>query len=411
MAKVVPQVSLQLPKYVPVEPKAVAAKRRNARKHAVALPIPTDKKYFSWERYGLADAISSLPLAGEAPQLTYEADDCGTGLKPIVIPLSQAIRDWPEHIGESLLGEALPPEDHLFSALSGALFRDGVVVVVPKGTKLSVNAVFPARSEALNVWRSLFIVGDSAELDVYDATSTVLGGEDDSIAVHGVEVYAHQGSRVSYTAKQSWPESVVNLAVYQAKLHRDASVDWMIGSFGAGKSQVHVESKLAGEGAMSNVRSIFFSSHQQHYDLTLEANHLAGHATSQTYARGVVSDNARAVYRGMIKIQPGAHGTSADQNGHAMLLADTAHADLIPGLEIDADDVTAGHGATVGQIDDETLFYMMSRGLSEDVARNLIVEGFFADLIRNVPKLTVRDAFLSEITSRLSSTMPGNQQQ
>ncbi len=409
MDKTSTQPNLRLPKYVPAEPKSIATKRRLARNIAPKLAIPSDKKYFSWERYGLADLLSSLPLAGDTPEIAFEADDCGTGLKPIAIPLSKAIHDWPEHVAASMLGDALPAEDHLFSALSGAFFRDGIVVVVPPRTKLRVETRFSAKTGALNVWRSLFIVGEGAVADIYDSTTTASDMGEDSIALHGVEVYAHDESRVSYTAKQAWPESVINLAVYQAAIARDASLDWMIGTFGSGKSQIHVESKLIGEGAQSNVRSTFFGSSSQHFDFTLEANHVSGHATSETYARGVVDETARAVYRGMIKIQPGAHGTSADQNGHAMLLSDTAHADLIPGLEIDADDVTAGHGATVGQIDEQALFYLMSRGLPEEAAKSLIVEGFFTDLIQNIPSKSVRESFLSEITERLSGSQLAKQ--
>ncbi|MSU76364.1 Fe-S cluster assembly protein SufD [Patescibacteria group bacterium] len=419
-------VTVTIPKFTPAEPAAFRKKRQAAQAALKKLQPPSDKKYTNWLRREIAEQFDGKSLASLEPSFEIKQADYNTGLKTIAIPLAKAIKDWPQNVESYLLGDALPADAHWFSALSGALYSDGAAIVVPPNTKAEVTIELPVESGKLNAFRIVVVAGEGSEVSVFEksrhsgrreatarnhqasATDSRLrgndgkeSGNDTTIVTTGTEVYAGPNSNVSYYALQEWPDTVTHLAAYRSYQSRDAHLDWLIGSFGSGFTQVWAELGLTEEGASGNVFGSYFGGGKNHLEQSLIANHVVGKTSSETYARGVVAENARAVYRGMIKIQQGAHGSSADQNGHAMLLGNDAHADAIPGLEIDADDVVAGHGATVGQVDDEQLFYLMARGISEASARKLIIRGFFEDLFRRINSETARIEFQRAVEARL----------
>lgn len=428
-------VTVTIPKFTPAEPAAFRKKRQTAQAALKKFQPPSDKKYTNWLRREIAEQFDGKALASPEPSFEITQADYDTGLKTIAIPLAKAIKDWPGNVEGYLLGDALPADAHWFSALSGALYSDGAAIIIPPDTKAEVTIELPAESEKLNAFRIVVVAGEGSEVSIFEKNaressrpkrqrreaegpgsklnqgpSTPLrSAQDDFSDAHtiittGTEVYAGANSTVSYYALQEWPETVTHLAAYRSHQSRDSHLDWLIGSFGSSFTQVWTESGLAAEGASSNVYGTYFPDGENHVEQSLIANHVVGKTESNTYARGVVAENARAVYRGMIKIQQGAHGSAADQNGHAMLLGNDAHADAIPGLEIDADDVVAGHGATVGQIDDEQLFYLMARGISERSARKLIIRGFFEDLFRRLKSETARQEFQRAVEAKLTPT-------
>lgn len=410
-------VTISVPKFTPVEPPAFRKKRQAAQAALRKLQPPSDKKYTNWLRRDLADRFEGKDVASPEPSFEIAQADYETSTKTIAIPLKKAIADWPENVGGYLLGEALPADAHWFSALSGALYSDGAAVVIPPNVKAEITIELPADLGKLNVFRIVVVAGEGSEATIFEKTSPMSSrrtsgsiakdsgvrrnDSNGTIVATGTEVYAGPNAAVNYYALQEWPDSVTHLAAYRSHQQRDSRLEWLIGSFGGRFSQVWTESGMAEEGASTNVLGTYFGDGERHVEQSLIANHLVGKTESDTYARGVVAEQARAVYRGMIKIQRGAHGSTADQNGHAMLLGNDAHADAIPGLEIDADDVTAGHGATVGQVDDEQLFYLMARGLSEASARKLIIRGFFEDLFRRIDSDKVRTQFQRAVEAKL----------
>lgn len=389
-------VRVPVPRFMPVEPAVFAKKRVAAYEALTLLQPPSDKKYTNWLRRNIAERFEGKDIASPAPTVSAESGDA---TNVIALPLAEAIKRHPRLVTKYLLGDALPPDAHYFSALSGALSVDGAFVYVPAGTNAEVTVELLCESGKLNAFRIVVVAEEGADVTVFEKSSGRPRAQ--TIVTTGTEVYAGPNARVNYYALQDWPETVTHLAAYRSHQQRDSKLDWLIGSFGGGFTQVHAESGLAGEGAESNVRGTFFGTGENHYEQQLVANHLVGKTTSNTYARGVAADTSRAVYRGMIKIQRGAHGSAADQNGHAMLLGNDAHVDAIPGLEIDADDVIAGHGATVGQIDPERLFYLMARGLPESEARKIIITGFFEDLFGAIRSGSVRTGFERAVEARL----------
>lgn len=400
---VLPELQPAIPQYTPAEPTVFAKKRLAARTALDDLMPPSDKKYTNWIRQKVVERFHDKPIGTVLPQFEIRQADYDTGLKTIAIPLTTAIQDWPDKVAPYLMGEALPPDEHYFSALSGSLYVEGAVILVPPGVQAEIDLTYALEDGKLNAARTIVIISENASAELFErsADGTENPLTEDTVFAHGVEAYIHGNGRLKYNALQDWPDTVSQFAAYRGHVEKDARLDWLIGSFGAGFSQVRVESALAAAGAESDVHAIYYGEGTRHFDQELIANHLVGQTTSDTYARGVVGGGAKAVYRGMIKIQRGAHGSAADQNGHAMLLDNGSHADAIPGLEIDADDVTAGHGATVGQVDEEQLFYLMARGIPREEARRMIIRGFFERQLGKVKSRSTREAFWSVIERRL----------
>lgn len=403
------------PVFQPVEAPAYVAFRRNGREALDTLSPPTDKKYTNWDRLKIGERFAGKDIGSVPPTFTIDQSDYDTGIKTIAIPLKKAIKDWPDNV-QPHLGKALPPDSHYFAALSAAYYTDGAAIVVPPNTKANITATFSAESGKLNAYRTIILVGEAAEATYTeiceDAALKVEAGPPrdrasrrpglGTVVVHAVEAFAAPNSSLKFYGLQNWGTDVTNLAIYRAHQERDATVRWLLGQFGSGLTQLDLESTMLGEGAETSVHSTFYGTGTQHLDQRLVAHHAAQHTTSDTYTRGVVTDFAKQVYRGMIQIDPGAHGSSADQNGHVMLMANTAHADMIPGLEIDANDVVAGHGATVGQIDEEQLFYLRARGIPEVAARQMIIRGFYEALFRDVENVAIRERFWQAVQAKLA---------
>ncbi|HEX6971683.1 MAG TPA: SufD family Fe-S cluster assembly protein, partial [Limnochordia bacterium] len=199
------------------------------------------------------------------------------------------------------------------------------------------------------------------------------------------------GARVRYAAVQNLGQSTFNLTVRRAVLGRDASVEWVVGEFGSRTSRTATVSVLAGSGSESKSIMVFFGDGAQHLDLSVTMQHVGAFTTGEMLAKGAVGGRARVIYRGLTDIEHGAENASAFQRENTLILSKDARSDAIPGLEIDDNRVQAGHAATVGQVDELLLFYLMSRGLSRRVATKLIVDGFFDPIMQRVPLAAVKD--------------------
>ena len=197
-------------------------------------------------------------------------------------------------------------------------------------------------------------------------------------------------------SRETW-----HFASHRARVERDAELDWVAGGFGSKKGKTRIENDLAGTGATSRVTGAYFADSSQHLDYDTLQEHLAPNTTSDFAFKGALRERATAVWRGMIRVAEAAQRTNAYQENRNLLLSPRAHADSIPGLEIQANDVRCTHGATVGQVDREQLFYLMSRGLTRAEAERLIVRGFFTDVLDRIELEPVRDALGSLLEARI----------
>jgi Fe-S cluster assembly protein SufD len=301
-----------------------------------------------------------------------------------------------------LLG-SLVGADEKFAAHNAALWEHGLLVHVPKGVvveqPLYVRIANSVPGGSL-FWRLLVVAEPESRFTVIEEyTSADAGLEGYSNAV--VEIAVGQGARVEYVSVQNLSHATWHFASHHARVERDAELDWVAGGFGSAKGKVRIQNDLAGPGATSRVTGAYFADGTQHLDYDTFQEHIAPNTTSDFAFKGALRDSASAVWRGMIRVEEDAQKTNAYQENRNLLLSKSAHADSIPGLEILANDVRCTHGATLGQVDREQLFYLMARGLSRAEAERLIVRGFFQDVLDRIEIEPVRDALAAALEARI----------
>ncbi len=375
-----------------------------------ALPLPTTKD----EHWRFTD------LAGFDPDAWAANGAAEIAVPPSLLELDAA---GVAYVGESGVEiERAPggvrfeplPEDHellyslvgwdeKFAAHNAAMWKHGLLVHVPRG--VAVEEPFYVRIangvEGGSLFWRLLVVAEPesrfAVVEEYASSSRELT----SYSNAAVEIIVRDGAKVEYVSVQNLSRGTWHFASHHARVERDAELDWVAGGFGSAKGKVRIQNDLAGPGATSRVTGAYFADGTQHLDYDTFQEHIAPHTTSDFAFKGALRDEARAVWRGMIRVEEGAQKTNAYQENRNLLLSKTAHADSIPGLEILANDVRCTHGATLGQVDREQLFYLMSRGLPHAEAERLIVRGFFQDVLDRVELEPVRDALAAALDARI----------
>ena len=361
-------------------------------------PLP-DQKTKGWEFTDL----SQLDLDAYEPAsaaVTIAAADGAT-----VLSLAEAVDSHPELV-EGRLG-ALAPGDDPFVARNDAAWRDGVLVHVPAGVRVAepIEVELPLdESGGAVFWRTLVVLEEGAEAEVWEHASSA-GDETDAVLNSVVELHVGQGATLRYVNTQDISESAWIFSSQRAQVERDGRLDWTALGFGSGRGKVRMETNLAGKGSEARVTGGYAAGAGQHIDYDTTQEHAAPHTNSDLAFRGVLAAGATAVWRGMIRVDPGAQQTDAFQESRNLLLSPEAHADAIPGLEIEADDVRCTHAAAVAQIDRDQLFYLTSRGLDSAAAKSVIVEGFLESLVERLAEGPVRDEVSAALERRLAEIL------
>jgi Fe-S cluster assembly protein SufD len=218
-----------------------------------------------------------------------------------------------------------------------------------------------------------------------------------------VELVIGDGARLEYVTTQKHHPGTRQFGTHRATIGRDGEVDWVVLGLGGTRAKSRIESYLADQGANAKVTGAYFLTGSEHADYDTTQEHAAPNTTSDLFFKGVLADHSRAVWRGVIRVDKGAQKTDAYQENRNLLLSHEAHADSIPGLEIEANDVRCTHGATIGQIDKLQLFYLMSRGLSRPQAERLIVRGFFQPILDRIGSDEVRESLAAELEARMAT--------
>jgi Fe-S cluster assembly protein SufD len=361
-------------------------------------PLP-DQKAKGWEFTDL----SSLDLDA------YEPGSVSVSLPAVqgatVLPLAKARESHPELV-EGRLG-ALAPAADPFVARNDANWRDGVLVHVPRGTRFSepVRIEVPLADDGVGVaWRTLVVLEEGAEAEVWEHWSSP-GDDVDGLLNSVVELHVGQGATLRYVNTQDISESAWIFATQRARVERDGKLDWTALGFGSASGKVRMETNLAGPGSEARVTGGYAGKAGQHLDYDTTQEHAAPNTNSDLAFRGVLAAGATAVWRGMIRVDPGAQQTDAFQESRNLLLSTEAHADAIPGLEIEADDVRCTHAAAVAQIDRDQLFYLTSRGLDPAEAKSLIIEGFLESLVERLAQGPVRNEVSAALEKRLTEIL------
>jgi Fe-S cluster assembly protein SufD len=356
-------------------------------------PLP-DQKTKGWEFTDL----SNLDLDAYEPASVEAATSAPEGAT--VLPLAEAVDSHPELVAGRL--GSLVPDDDPFVARNVAAWRDGVLVHVPAGVRLSepIRVELPLDEEGAAVfWRTLVMLGEGAEAEVWEHCGSA-GDETDALLNSVVELHVGQGATLRYVSTQDISERAWIFSSQRAEVERDGRLDWTALGFGSGRGKVRMETKLAGAGSEARVTGGYAGGPGQHLDYDTTQEHAAPNTNSDLAFRGVLAAGATAVWRGMIRVDPGAQGTDAFQESRNLLLSPDAHADAIPGLEIEADDVRCTHAAAIAQIDRDQLFYLTSRGLDGAAAKQLIIEGFLESLVERLAQGPVRDEISAALPRR-----------
>ncbi len=306
---------------------------------------------------------------------------------------------------KKLIGQIVKPEDGKFAALTSALAGNGVLLYVPKNVivEAPLHSVLWGPGANLAHFSHLIVfVEDGASVTyVHEAASP----NDVNQAMHAgvVEIYVGKGANLRFVELQSWGRSVWNFSHERARVDRDGNLDWIFGAVGSRLTKNFSDLDLAGEGAQGRMSGFYFTDGSQHLDHDTQQNHLAPHTTSDLLFKGALKGSSRSVWQGMIYVAPGAQKTDGYQANRNLVLDDKARADSIPGLEILADDVRCTHGATVGKLEQEPLFYLKSRGIPQEQAEQLVVEGFFDPIMQRIPFEGVRERFQQAIHNKLAA--------
>jgi Fe-S cluster assembly protein SufD len=293
--------------------------------------------------------------------------------------------------------------DEKFAAHNAAMWRNGLLVHVPRGVIVE-KPLYVRISNAVEggslFWRLLVVADPESRftlIEEYVSASPEVKGYSNA----AVEIVVRDAAKVEYVSVQNLSRGTWHFASHHARVERDAELDWVAAGLGSTKGKVRIHNDLAGPGATSRVTGAYFLDGTQHLDYDTFQEHIAPNTTSDFAFKGALSGKARAVWRGMIRVEEGAQKTNAYQENRNLLLSKTAHADSIPGLEILANDVRCTHGATLGQVDREQIFYLMTRGLSRSEAERLIVGGFFQDVLDRVQLEPVRVALAAALEARI----------
>jgi Fe-S cluster assembly protein SufB len=344
----------------------------------------------TFERLGIPEAERKF-LAGVGAQYDSEVvyhsvKEELTKLGVVFMGTDQALVEYPE-IFRKHFATVVPPEDNKFAALNSAVWSGGSFVYVPKGVEvpLPLQAYFRINGENTGQFeRTLIVVEEGAKVHYIEGCTAPIYATD-SLHAAVVEVVALPGSKVRYTTIQNWSNDVYNLVTKRAHAYANSTVEWIDANTGSRKTVKYPSIYLRGENASADIISVAVAGKGQHQDTGAKAIHLAPNTKSRIVSKSVSKDGGRATYRGQLKVSPGATNVMASVRCDALMLDDISRSDTYPYIDIQEDDTTMTHEATVGKISAEQVFYLMSRGLTENEAQNLIVQGFLEVFTKELP--------------------------
>jgi len=324
-------------------------------------------------------------IDGHVAHTDLEADLADQGV--VLMSLAEAVEAHPELIREHLATEAVPAEEGKFAALNAALWSDGIFLRVPEGVRLELPVRVTrwlGESGAAYFSRVLIVAERGSQVSYVDEIVSD-DFEAQTFTSTAVEVIARDGAQVQYVAVQRLGQGAFYQSVQRTLAEHDATLDTLNVGLGASVTRVDLNAKLLGPGATSDMLGLYFGDDRQHFDFNTSQDHVVPNTGSDLLYKGALDGKSRAVFRGIIRVYPGAQRTDAYQTNRNLLLSPGARADSLPNLEIEADDVKCSHGATVGQLDEEAKFYVMSRGLTEVQAERLVVLGFLGEVLSKLP--------------------------
>jgi Fe-S cluster assembly protein SufD len=316
--------------------------------------------------------------------------------------LLTAARENEVLVRENFMSKAVLPTDGKFAALNGALWTHGVFLYVPRGkaAELPLHVVMYNTQGGASLGHVLVVVEENAQATVQVEYASV-DSEGHSAYIGATELLVGDAANLQYVALQDWNRNTYEFGHQRARIGRDANLDWINGTMGCQLSKNYLEIELDGAGGNGRMSGFFFADKDQLFDLDTQQNHNAPLTTSDLLFKGAAKDEARTVWQGMIKSLPQMQKIDGFQACRNLMLNEDARMDAIPGLEIEADDVACSHAATFGTLEEEPIFYLMSRGITRPEAQLMVIDGFFDELLQRVPFERVRERLKEAIEAKI----------
>jgi Fe-S cluster assembly protein SufB len=352
--------------------------------------LPADIKN-TYDKLGIPEAEKQRLISGVAAQ--YESEVVYHKINEeleaqgvIFLDTDTALKEYPE-LFEEYFGTVIPSGDNKFSALNTAVWSGGSFIYVPKGVHVQIplQAYFRINTENMGQFeRTLIIVDEDAYVHYVEGCTAPIYSSD-SLHSAVVEIIVKKGARCRYTTIQNWSNNVYNLVTKRAKAEAGATMEWIDGNIGSKVTMKYPAVWLMGEHAKGEVLSIAFAGEGQHQDAGAKMLHLAPHTSSTIVSKSVARGGGRTSYRGLVEVHKGAHHSASTVKCDALLVDEISRSDTYPYVDVREDDVSMGHEATVSKVSEDQLFYLMSRGLSEDEAMAMVVRGFVEPIARELP--------------------------
>jgi Fe-S cluster assembly protein SufB len=351
--------------------------------------VPADMKR-TFDKLGIPEAeqkfLSGVGAQYDSEVVYHKIKENLEKLGVIFLSCDHALRDHPE-LFKQYFGTVIPPTDNKFAALNSAVWSGGSFIYVPKGVHVDVplQAYFRINTKDMGQFeRTLIIVDEGAYVHYVEGCTAPIYSSD-SLHSAVVEIIVKKGARCRYTTIQNWSNNVYNLVTKRAVAYRDATMEWVDGNLGSKLTMKYPSVYMMEPGAHGEILSIAFAGKGQHQDAGGKVVHCAPDTSSKIVSKSISKDGGRAGYRGLVKVQKGAVNCRSTVNCDALILDEHSRSDTYPYMEIEEDQVTIGHEATVSKIGDEQLFYLTSRGIGKEEAAAMIVSGFIEPIVKELP--------------------------
>lgn len=334
----------------------------------------------------------------------YELSESARASGVIFTDLATAVREHPDLVQKYLMTQAVKPTDGKFAALHAAAWTFGVFLYVPRGkaVELPLHSIIYNTQPGMSLGHVLVVVEDGAQVTYLNEFLSDLSVTDHAAFVGVTELLVGERANLKYVGLQDFGRNVYDFRHERARVGRDGQLDWIIGTTGSRLTKDFTEIELDGQGSWGRMSGFYFADSDQIIDHDTQQNHNAPHTTSDLLFKGALKGHSRSIWQGMIRVLPNAQQTDGFQANRNLLLSEDARADSIPGLEILANDVRCTHAATVGKLEDEPVFYLMSRGMTREDAERLLVVGFFDPIMERIPFVGVRERMAAHIEAKLN---------
>ncbi|HXZ05119.1 MAG TPA: Fe-S cluster assembly protein SufD [Ktedonobacteraceae bacterium] len=355
----------------------------------------------------LVDQRSGLFVQRNASVVRVEIEEELKRLGVILTDLDTAVRDYPELVQQYFMTTCVPVDSTKYTALHAAFWSGGVFLYIPEGVEIEdpiLTQIWIDAPASATFTHTLIIAGEQSSVRYVEEHNSLFDGDQPSLLDGVVEVFVKDAAHVEFSNMQDLGQNVWTITNKNAVHEKDGSTTWVLADLGSRVMLSDIGVGLNGNGSAGELVGVFFTDHDQRYAINTLSNHAAIATNAETLVKGVLTGESRVEFIGMIRVQPKAQQTASFLSDHTLLLSKKCRAESIPSLEIGANEVSASHGATTGQIDEEQLFYLMVRGIPREEAERIIVQGFFEPVLQRIPLENLRTRLRRSIVRRMSGS-------